>query len=160
MHVDKNTRLCLLILLILDTVSGVIRTSAVYYILYAEGWTLFVHERRKDHCFLLLSRQAYIAIYAGSRLLSLYCTRLNVYNVFIAAEMQLYVHVLFITKLSQFSSKKHVASHVPVRKSLPDIKQACSVLMHVRAFIAAKSVVYVFKTQRTPNSVVFLFQVR
>jgi hypothetical protein len=115
------------------------------------------------NCFLLHSRQAYLAIYAGSRLLSLYTEpdwMYTMYSLQQKCSCMYIVHVLFITKISQFSSKKHVASHVPVRKSLPDIKLACSVLMPVRAFIAAKSVVYVFKTQRTPNSVVFLFQVR
>jgi len=56
--------------------------------------------------------------------------------------------------------KKQVASQSSAGPKVSAWYQTGVQCTHTCAFIAAKSVVYVFKTQRTPNSVVFLFQVR
>ncbi len=70
-HIDKNKRFLLVYLAYAWYCCRCLSMYAVWYMyttVYAEGWILFVHEWRKDHCFLLLSRQAYSEIYARSRL--------------------------------------------------------------------------------------------
>ncbi len=69
----------------------------------SEGWTLLVHEWRKGHCFLLLSRQAYKRYMPGQDCWAYILNQTECNNAFIASEMQPYVHVLFSTMLSQIS---------------------------------------------------------